>query len=165
VAFYLDSGCPKHHARGNENERTRIPAHEYLGPKASLAAIVWYRYHNSHPLIPVAGSCARSRDEKTENSGFAGALRAIQPLAVLHATVTLIENLGMVSLAEGVEDAAQLAMLQSLGCRSAQGILFGYTVEADRLMDACWRPGDDTKLRTTAEDGLPPQGNYSLKVG
>jgi EAL domain-containing protein (putative c-di-GMP-specific phosphodiesterase class I) len=86
-------------------------------------------------------------------------------LAVLHATVTLIENLGMVSLAEGVEDAAQLAMLQSLGCRSAQGILFGYPVEADQLMDACWRPGDDTKLRTTAEDGLPRQGNYSLKVG
>jgi hypothetical protein len=26
-----------------------MPAHEYLGPKALLAAIVWYRYHNSHP--------------------------------------------------------------------------------------------------------------------
>jgi EAL domain-containing protein (putative c-di-GMP-specific phosphodiesterase class I) len=86
-------------------------------------------------------------------------------LAVIHATVALIENLGMVSLAEGVEDAAQLAMLQSLGCRCAQGILFGYPVEADRLMDACWRPGDAAKLRMTTEDGLPPQRSYSLKVG
>jgi diguanylate cyclase (GGDEF)-like protein len=85
-------------------------------------------------------------------------------LAVIHATVTLIENLGMVSLAEGVEDPAQLAMLQSLGCRCAQGILFGYPVEADQLMDACWRPGDAAKLRMTSEDGLPRQGNHSLKL-
>jgi EAL domain-containing protein (putative c-di-GMP-specific phosphodiesterase class I) len=58
-------------------------------------------------------------------------------LAVIHATVALIE----------------------------QGILFGYQVEADRLMDACWRPGDAAKLRMTTEDGLPPQRSYSLKVG
>src|SRR5258708_4315780 len=37
VAFCLDSGCPQHHARRDENERTRIPAHEYLGSKTSAA--------------------------------------------------------------------------------------------------------------------------------
>ncbi len=57
-------------------------------------------------------------------------------LAVTHATIALIENLGMVSLAEGVEDAAQVAVLQSLGCRYAQGYFFSRPVRADRLLDA-----------------------------
>jgi EAL domain-containing protein (putative c-di-GMP-specific phosphodiesterase class I) len=57
-------------------------------------------------------------------------------LAVIHATISLIENLGMASLAEGVEEPAQLALLQSLGCRYAQGYLFSRPVPADRLLDA-----------------------------
>jgi EAL domain-containing protein (putative c-di-GMP-specific phosphodiesterase class I) len=57
-------------------------------------------------------------------------------LAVTHATIALIENLGMVSLAEGVEDAAQVAVLQSLGCRYAQGYFFSRPVRADRLLEA-----------------------------
>jgi len=75
-------------------------------------------------------------------------------LAVIHATVALIENLGMASLAEGVEEAEQLAVLQSLGCRYAQGLLFGSPVEVAQLMDACWRPGDDFISRTGTEHGL-----------
>jgi EAL domain-containing protein (putative c-di-GMP-specific phosphodiesterase class I) len=35
-------------------------------------------------------------------------------LAIIHATVNLIENLGMTSLAEGVETSAQAAVLHSL---------------------------------------------------
>jgi EAL domain-containing protein (putative c-di-GMP-specific phosphodiesterase class I) len=67
-------------------------------------------------------------------------------LAVIHATVGLIENLGMMSLAEGVEDASQLAILDSLGCRYAQGHLFSKPVTADRLLESvrptlqCVRP-------------------------
>jgi diguanylate cyclase (GGDEF)-like protein len=57
-------------------------------------------------------------------------------LAVTHATIALIENLGMASLAEGVEDPAQVAVLQSLGCRYAQGYYFSRPVRADRLLDA-----------------------------
>lgn len=57
-------------------------------------------------------------------------------LAVIHATVGLIENLNMASLAEGVEEPAQLAILQSLGCRYAQGYLFSRPVPADQLLDA-----------------------------
>ncbi len=57
-------------------------------------------------------------------------------LAVIHATVDLIENLGMASLAEGVEQPAQLAVLQSLGCRYAQGYLFSRPVPAAMLLDA-----------------------------
>jgi EAL domain-containing protein (putative c-di-GMP-specific phosphodiesterase class I) len=83
-------------------------------------------------------------------------------LAVIHATVTLIENLGMASLAEGVDDAQQLAVLQSLGCRYAQGSLFGSPLQAELLMDECWRPGDDIPSQTAAEDGLARQGSMSL---
>jgi diguanylate cyclase (GGDEF)-like protein/PAS domain S-box-containing protein len=57
-------------------------------------------------------------------------------LAVIHATINLVENLGMASLAEGVEQAAQVAVLQSLGCRYAQGYFFARPVAADRLLEA-----------------------------
>ena len=56
-------------------------------------------------------------------------------LAVTHATIALIANLGMASLAEGVEEASQVAVLQSLGCRYAQGYFFSRPVRADRLLD------------------------------
>jgi len=54
-------------------------------------------------------------------------------LAVIHATITLVENLGMGSVAEGVEDATQVAALQSLGCRYAQGYYFSRPVTAEQL--------------------------------
>ena len=57
-------------------------------------------------------------------------------LALIHATLTLVENLGMTSVAEGVEDISQLAVLQSLGCRYAQGYLFSHPVAADALLEA-----------------------------
>ncbi len=57
-------------------------------------------------------------------------------LALIHATVTLVENLGMTSCAEGVETPAQVSTLQSLGCRYGQGYLFSRPVSAERLLDA-----------------------------
>ena len=57
-------------------------------------------------------------------------------LAVIHATINLVENLGMASLAEGVEDPGQVAVLQSLGCRFAQGYFFSRPVTADRFLAA-----------------------------
>jgi diguanylate cyclase (GGDEF)-like protein/PAS domain S-box-containing protein len=57
-------------------------------------------------------------------------------LAVIHATINLIENLNMESVAEGVEDATQVAVLQSLGCRYAQGYFFSRPVPAGRLLEA-----------------------------
>jgi len=55
-------------------------------------------------------------------------------MAVINATINLVANLGMSSLAEGVEDANQAAVLQSLGCHFAQGYLFSRPVKADRLL-------------------------------
>jgi len=57
-------------------------------------------------------------------------------LAVIHATLTLIANLGMAGVAEGVEEASQLAILQSLGCQYGQGYLFSRPVPAEQLLDA-----------------------------
>ena len=57
-------------------------------------------------------------------------------LAVIHATINLVENLGMASLAEGVEEAGQVAILQSLGCRFAQGYFFSRPVSSKLLLNA-----------------------------
>jgi len=57
-------------------------------------------------------------------------------LAVIHATLTLIANLGMAGVAEGVEETSQLAILQSLGCQYGQGYLFSRPVPAEQLLDA-----------------------------
>jgi diguanylate cyclase (GGDEF)-like protein len=61
-------------------------------------------------------------------------------LAVIHAALTLVENLGMSSIAEGIEDAAQLAILQSLGCRFAQGRWLGEPMPGDALLES-WDAG------------------------
>jgi diguanylate cyclase (GGDEF)-like protein/PAS domain S-box-containing protein len=60
----------------------------------------------------------------------------VDVLAVLHATTTLVTNLGKVSVAEGVEHAAHVPVLQSLGCQFAQGYLFGRPVRAAELFAA-----------------------------
>jgi diguanylate cyclase (GGDEF)-like protein len=60
-------------------------------------------------------------------------------LAVIHATINLVENLGMASLAEGVEEPAQVAILQSLGCRYAQGYLFSRPITSELLLNAIAR--------------------------
>jgi diguanylate cyclase (GGDEF)-like protein/PAS domain S-box-containing protein len=66
-------------------------------------------------------------------------------LAVIHATLTLVENLGKGSVAEGVEDAAQVAVLQSLGCRYAQGYYFSRPVSSEQL------PGSGATVPATPE--------------
>ena len=57
-------------------------------------------------------------------------------LAVAHATVSVIENLGMASVAEGVETAAELATLQALGCRFGQGRLFAPPLPPQQVLAA-----------------------------
>jgi len=69
-------------------------------------------------------------------------------LAVIHATIALVDNLGMASIAEGVEEASQTAILESLGCHYAQGYFFSKPVKADALLDAL-SSGDD-HLRAAA---------------
>jgi len=63
--------------------------------------------------------------------------RSRDVLALNHAIINLVENLGMASLAEGVEEPAQAAILQSLGCRFGQGYLFSRPVTEDKLLGTC----------------------------
>jgi predicted signal transduction protein with EAL and GGDEF domain len=61
-------------------------------------------------------------------------------LAVLSATLTLIRNLGLQSIADGVEDSTQIAILQSLGCQCAQGPFFGFSIDAGDVLAAAVAP-------------------------
>jgi EAL domain-containing protein (putative c-di-GMP-specific phosphodiesterase class I) len=56
-------------------------------------------------------------------------------LAVIHATITLVENLGKCSVGEGVETAEQLAILQSLGCHYAQGYFLGRPMPESEVVE------------------------------
>jgi diguanylate cyclase (GGDEF)-like protein/PAS domain S-box-containing protein len=71
---------------------------------------------------------------KIDKAFVTGLSRDPHVLAVAHATVHVIENLGMVSVAEGVEDPAEMAILQSMGCRFGQGWLFARPTPADKLL-------------------------------
>jgi diguanylate cyclase (GGDEF)-like protein len=77
---------------------------------------------------------------KVDRSFISGLAGSPDRLAVMHATITLVENLGKSSVGEGVETAEQLAILQSLGCHYAQGHFLGRpmveseVVEADRTL-------------------------------
>jgi len=65
--------------------------------------------------------------------------------ALLHAIVTLADNLGLHVVAEGIEEPEQLVMLQALGCRYGQGYLLARPMpEADlvRLLAAALVPND-----------------------
>jgi EAL domain-containing protein (putative c-di-GMP-specific phosphodiesterase class I) len=88
-------------------------------------------------------SCLRSHSfdsVKIAQSSMRDVASNRDALALAHATLTLLENLGMSSVAEGVEDPAQLAVLQSLGCRYAQGRFFSEPVPAGRFLSAWTRP-------------------------
>jgi diguanylate cyclase (GGDEF)-like protein/PAS domain S-box-containing protein len=73
---------------------------------------------------------------KIDRTFVSGLASGPDTLAVIHATITLIENLGKCSVAEGVENAEQLAILQSLGCHYAQGYYLGYPQPESELMDS-----------------------------
>jgi diguanylate cyclase (GGDEF)-like protein len=62
--------------------------------------------------------------------------------AVVHAIITLARNLNMHIVAEGVETAEQVAMLQGLDCTEAQGYHFGRPQDAraaESYLSGTWR--------------------------
>ncbi len=56
--------------------------------------------------------------------------------AMMHALADLSRNIGMSIVAEGVETAEQVALLQSIGCGNAQGYFFGRPMPAEKVPDA-----------------------------
>ena len=81
---------------------------------------------------------------KIDRSFIADLAIAPDVRALTRASVMLIESLGKHSVAEGVEDPLQVEILRSIGCRSAQGYLFGAPLPPDRIL--AWAD-------STAEEG------------
>ena len=59
----------------------------------------------------------------------------IKQRAIVRAITALGHSLGVCTLAEGVEDAQQLARLEKDGCSSVQGYYFGRPVPASQLAE------------------------------
>jgi EAL domain-containing protein (putative c-di-GMP-specific phosphodiesterase class I) len=55
--------------------------------------------------------------------------------AIVHAIVTLASNLGMSLVAEGIESAEQVALLQAMDCSEGQGFYFGRPMDAAATID------------------------------
>ncbi len=72
---------------------------------------------------------------KVDRSFVSGLDQNDGDLAIVRAVVQLAEALGLTSVAEGVENAEQLAQLRRLGCRQAQGFLFARPVELPILQE------------------------------
>jgi EAL domain-containing protein (putative c-di-GMP-specific phosphodiesterase class I) len=79
-------------------------------------------------------------DEIKVDRSFVGALEHDpSAAAIVRATLSLGRNLGLVSVAEGVESASQLNLLDAEGCCVAQGFYFSPPVhprEIDAMIHA-----------------------------
>lgn len=65
--------------------------------------------------------------------------------AIIRTITTLAEALGMETLAEGVEDEEQLAILRREGCRSIQGYLLSRPMTAEQVK--AWTGTDSVAAR------------------
>ncbi len=91
---------------------------------------------------------------KVDRSFIADLAIAPDVRAMTRASMMLIESLGKHSVAEGVEDPLQVEILRSIGCRSAQGYLFGAPLPPDQIpiwADPAYR---STPSHTEAPDGI-----------
>ncbi|MBX3438395.1 MAG: EAL domain-containing protein, partial [Planctomycetaceae bacterium] len=60
--------------------------------------------------------------------------------AVLHAVVTLADNLGLQVVAEGIQEADQVSLLQALGCEYGQGYFFAAPMSPDQFEEFVLQP-------------------------
>ena len=69
---------------------------------------------------------------KVDRSFVQGAAqKSPESLAIIRAVVAMAQSLDMTTTAEGVEDAAQAAMIREMGCTKIQGYYFGRPMAAD----------------------------------
>jgi diguanylate cyclase (GGDEF)-like protein/PAS domain S-box-containing protein len=60
-------------------------------------------------------------------------------VSITRAIVVMAQNLGMTTLAEGVENAEQVAFLRGIGCDEAQGFHFGRAIASENFLEWCAR--------------------------
>ncbi len=77
---------------------------------------------------------------KIDRSFVAGLNSSREDTAIVHASIALASSLGLQVIAEGVENVDQLADLQDLGCRYAQGFGLGKPVGIQRALQT-WAQG------------------------
>lgn len=77
--------------------------------------------------------------------------------AIVSAVIGLANNLGMVTLAEGVEDDAQLEQLRREGCSMVQGYLFGKAMPAGHYTNGQGEDSSQPADPTVTESGPPPR--------
>jgi diguanylate cyclase (GGDEF)-like protein len=70
---------------------------------------------------------------KIDRSFVQGMMENSSNITIVNATVDLGHNLGLQVVAEGVENASELAALRSIGCDTAQGYLLSKPVNAEEI--------------------------------
>ena len=78
--------------------------------------------------LPIAGL-------KIDRSFIAALTTGEQAVAIVRSIVALAQTLGLYTIAEGVETAEQLAVLESLGVVYAQGFFFSPALSLADLLD------------------------------
>ncbi len=78
---------------------------------------------------------------KVDREFIANLSRGRDFASLVHAVVTLADNLGLDVVAEGIEEVAQAAMLQALGCKYGQGFLLAHPMSSDALIERVEREG------------------------
>jgi diguanylate cyclase (GGDEF)-like protein len=72
---------------------------------------------------------------KIDKSFVDGVVDDCEDAAIVAAVIRLAEGLGLECVAEGVEDAAQVAALTAMGCHSGQGFHFSRPVAPEQLAE------------------------------
>jgi diguanylate cyclase (GGDEF)-like protein/PAS domain S-box-containing protein len=72
---------------------------------------------------------------KIDQSFVAGLTTSREDHAIVRATLELARSLNLTTIAEGVEEDAQLEALRDLGCDIAQGYLIGHPAEPGRMLE------------------------------
>ncbi|MEV6342693.1 EAL domain-containing protein [Actinoplanes sp. NPDC051851] len=89
---------------------------------------------------------------KIDRAFVAGIHRDPARRSLADAMVGMAHALGMVSVAEGVDNAADLQVLSQLGCEYAQGYLLAHPVDAAGILEFASQPG--VQAQAAAESSL-----------
>jgi signal transduction histidine kinase len=104
---------------------------------------------------------------KADLSFVAGLPDSPEDVAILEAMMGVAKALGLYVVAEGVEDARQLAELQRLGCLFGQGYLWSPAVDGDLFLEEVQAPvtivaPDGSPVAVRAADGRGPSAQSRL---